>query len=304
MTLGRARRSVIVIDSGQPRNGPADGVHMFLTRDGITPADFIDIGRREVRSYGGQLIDHAAVEARRTDRGFEVTLADGSVVTARKLLVTTGLVDELPAIPGLRELWGRDVHHCPYCHGYELQGRAVGVLGTGPRAVQQVLMFRQWVDDLVLFVHSSTEPSADEREQLAARGIRVVRGLVESLDVVDGHLNGVRMTDGTVLARQSLVVAPRFVARSQLLRSLGLEPQEHPMGMGEFIPADPAGSTAIPGVRVAGNVTDLSAAVTVAAAGGLTAAAAINAELIAEDTANAVAAYRTSRSAELAGVAV
>jgi len=301
VTLGRARRSVVVIDSGDPRNAPAEGVHMFLTRDGISPAEFAELGRQEVRSYGGRLITGTAASARRVRDGFEVTLESGAVIGARRLLVTTGLVDELPEVPGLRELWGRDVHHCPYCHGYELSGRTVGVLASGPRAAHQALMFRQWVDDVVLFQHTAPEPTADELDQLAARGIKVVAGRVTSLDIDNGRLSGVRLADGTVLARQSLVVAPRFVARSQLLQSLGLTATEHPMGLGEFIAADPTGLTVVPGVWVAGNVTDLTAGVVVAAAGGMTAAAAINADLIAEDIRNAVAVQRNSANSELAG---
>jgi thioredoxin reductase len=301
VTLGRTRRSVVVIDSGEPRNAPSDGVHMFLTRDGIKPAEFGELGRREVETYGGRVISATAVGVRRAVDTFEVTLDTGAVIAARRLLVTTGLIDELPDVPGLRQLWGRDVHHCPYCHGWELHGRTVGVLGSGPRAVHQALMFRQWVDDLVLFVHTAPEPTPDELEQLAARGIRVVPGLVDSLDTVNGRLSGVRMADGTVVARQSLVVAPRFVARSQVLESLGLSAKEHPMGLGEFIPADGTGMTAVPGVWVAGNVTDLSAGVVIAAAGGMLAATTINADLIAEDTRNAVVAYRESMVPERAG---
>ena len=319
VTLGRARRSVVVVDSGEPRNAPAEGVHMFLTRDGITPAEFRRLGRAEAESYGARLIDGAAVAARRVgadfgvvgfegtdfeDDGFEatgvegtrfeVTLADDTVVNARRLLVTTGLVDVLPDVPGLHELWGRDVHHCPYCHGHELHGHAVGVLGSGPMAVHQALMFRQWVSDLVFFVHTAPEPTAEQAEQLAARGIQVISGRVDSLQILDGHLAGVQMADGSVVARRSLVVGPRFVARSAVLTSLGLASTPHPMGFGEFIPSDPSGLTAIPGVWVAGNVTDLSAGVVVAAAGGMTAGAAVNADLIAEETAKAVAVYRES----------
>ena len=297
VTLGRARRSVVVIDSGAPRNAPADGVHMFLTRDGIPPAELIGIGRREVAAYGGRFVDGEAVRAHRSGEMFTVTLADDRVITARRLVVTTGLVDELPDVPGLRDLWGRDVHHCPYCHGWELDGRTVGVLGSGPMAVHQALMFRQWVPDLVLFQHTAPDPTPEQAEQLAALGVPVVVGRVDSLEVQDGHLAGVRMADGSVVPRQSLVVAPRMVARSQVLSSLGLTPSPHPLGLGEFIESDTTGSTGVPGVWVAGNVTNLSAGVILAAADGMVAAIAANADLIVEDTAKAVAVYRESGGA-------
>jgi thioredoxin reductase len=294
VTLGRARRNTVVIDSGAPRNAPSPGVHMFLTRDGISPADLTGIGRQEVESYGGRFIDGTAVTASRSGENFAVTIDDGRAITARRLMVTTGLTDELPDIPGVRELWGRDVHHCPYCHGWELDGRAVGVIGSGPRAVHQALMFRQWVSDLVLFLHSAPDLTAEEEEQLAARGIRVVIGQIDSLEIVDGHLAGVRMADGDVVARQSVVVAPRMVARSGVLTSLGLQSVPHPMGLGEFIESDAFGLTAVAGVWVAGNVADLSAGVIGAAAAGMVAATAVNADLIAEDTRRAVAVYRKS----------
>lgn len=209
--------------------------------------------------------------------------------------MTTGLTDELPDIPGIRELWGRDVHHCPYCHGWELDGRAVGVIGSGPLAVHQALMFRQWAADLILFLHTAPALTAEQAAQLAARGIRVITEPIDELVIDDGHLVGVRLTDGNVLPRQSVIVGPQMVARSQLLTTLGLIPTPHPMGMGEFIESDATGLTAAPGVWVAGNVTDLSAGVITAAAAGMVAAVAVNADLTADDTRKAVAAYRMSR---------
>jgi thioredoxin reductase len=295
--LARARRSVIVIDAGSPRNAPAAGVHSFLSRDGISPAELLSTGRHEVEHYGGLVVHGQAQDARRADDGFEVTLDDGRIVRARRLVVTTGLVDELPDVPGVRERWGRDVLHCPYCHGWEFRDRPVGILGTGPWAVHKALLFRQWTSDLVLFTHTAPALSEEQDEQMAARGIRVVPGLVESLEVVGDRLAGVRLGDGTVVAREALVVAPRFVARSQVLATLGIVPTAHPLGVGEYIAADATGLTDVPGVWVAGNVADLMAHVVTSAAGGVAAAAAVNADLIAEDTRRAVSAYRDRRSA-------
>jgi thioredoxin reductase len=205
--------------------------------------------------------------------------------------VTTGLVDELPEVPGVRERWGRDVLHCPYCHGWEVRDQAVGILASGSRAVHMALLFRQLTSDVVLFTHTAPALTDEQTEQLAACGIGIVTGLVASLQVVDDRLTGVRLRDGTVVARQALVVTPRFVARSQVLTALGLKPTAHPFG-GEFVAADATGLTDVPGVWVAGNVTDLAASVVVAAAGGASAAAAINADLVAEDTRLAVSAHR------------
>ena len=182
---------------------------------------------------------------------------------ARALLVTTGLVDELPDVPGLRERWGHDVLHCPYCHGWEVRDQAVGVLATGPMAVHQALLFRQW-SDRRRPVHAH-RPRADGRragEQLAARGISVVPGHVQSLVIDDGRLTGVRLDDGTVVARRALVVAPRFVARADVADlARASRPELEPMGMvASSSPADWSGLTKVPGVWVAGNVTDVEAA--------------------------------------------
>ncbi len=253
VALGRALRSVLVIDSGAPRNAPADGIHNFLTRDGMTPAEFHAAARAEVEKYGGQIIEGEVVSAR---PGFEVTLADGSTHRARRLLVTTGLVDELPDIPGLAERWGDTLLHCPYCHGYEVRGKALGLVAKpGAESTEMKLrLWQQWSPDVQVLPIDEIERVEDA---------------------------GVRMTDGTLVARDYLIVGPRFVARAGFLGGLGLTVEEHPMGVGNFIPAvDPTGRTAVPGVWVAGNVTDLMAQVITSAAAGLTAGAAINADLL------------------------
>jgi thioredoxin reductase len=303
VALGRARRAVIVLDDGSPRNAPAHGVHNYLTRDGMPPAELLAAGRREAEGYGVIVARGEAISARRTDHGFEITAGDGEMISARRLVVTTGLADELPQVPGVPELWGTDVVHCPYCHGWEVRDQAIGVLGSGPMAVHQALLFRQWTDDLVLFLHTAPPLAPEQAEQLAARGIRVVSGPVERLETAGGRLTGVRMHDGTVVARSVVVVGPRMAARSRVLASLGLRPVAHPAGaaVGEHIESDPAGLTAVPGVWVAGNVTDIQAQVITAATQGLAAAAAVNADLIAEETRRAVDEARAPSDRSQAG---
>lgn len=286
LVLARARRSVLVIDAGEPRNAPAAGVHGFLTRDGTPPAELAAIGREEVRRYGGTIVDGRAVAAAPAGTGFTVTLDDGTAISARRLLVTTGLVDELPDIPGIRERWGHEVIHCPYCHGWEVRDKSVGVLATTWFAVQKALLVRQWVDDLTLLLHTQPEPDDAQLEQLAARDVGVVRGEVVAFDGA-----GARLRDGTLVPLQVLAVAPRMVARSELLSALGLVPTPSPMG--EFIAADPTGLTAVSGVWVAGNVADLMAQVLSSAAAGAAAAAAVNADLITEDVERAVRERRS-----------
>jgi thioredoxin reductase len=290
LVLARARRSVVVIDAGTPRNAPATGVHGLLAHDGIPPAELLERGRAEVGRYGGHLIAAEVITATRTTEGFTVALADGRSVQARRLLVATGLVDELPDLAGLGGRWGRDVLHCPYCHGWEVRDQPIGVLATGPRAVHQALLFRQWSDQVSLLSHTMAPPTAEEAAQLAARGIRVVDGEVAALELDEDRLVGVRLRDGTVVSLTVLVVSPRMTARAGFLAPLGLRSAQHPSGLGEHIPADPTGRSDVAGVWVAGNVTDLAAQVGAAAAAGATAAAQINADLVAEDTRQAVAA--------------
>ncbi|HEX8261170.1 MAG TPA: NAD(P)/FAD-dependent oxidoreductase [Rubrobacteraceae bacterium] len=301
LTLGRARRSVLVVDAGQPRNSPAPGVHGFLTRDGTNPAVLLEAGREEVRRYGVELLDGRVASAERVEDGFVVNLDDGNSVGARRLLVATGLVDELPEVPGVRERWGRDVLHCPYCHGWEVRDQPIGVLASGPRATHQALLFRQWSADVALFLHTAPLPTDEEAEKLAARGIAVVEGEVASLEIVEDRLAGVRMGGGEVVARRTVAVMPRFIARTEMLAGLGLETTVHPLGVGEHVEADATGLTAVPGVWVAGNVADLMAHVVGAAEAGVRAGAAINADLIAEDNDHAVTAYRARREARVAG---
>jgi thioredoxin reductase len=296
VTLGRARRTVAVVDAGAPRNAPAEGVHAFLTRDGMAPGERVAAGRAEVERYGGALVDGEVVAARGTgdgdEPGFEVTLADGAVLGARRLIVATGLVDELPDVPGVRELWGGDVVHCPYCHGWEVRDQPIGVLGTGPRSLHGVLLFRQWTDDLVYFRHDAPELTPEEAEQLAALGVRVVTDAVTALETVDGRLTGVKTATGEVVPRRVVAVGTRMVARSAVLAGLGVAAGPDPNGMGERVAADETGRTAVPGVWVAGNVTDVSAQVVTAASAGTRAGAFVNLDLVAADTRAAVAAYR------------
>jgi thioredoxin reductase len=301
VSLARSRRSVLVVDAGQPRNAPAEGVHNYLGREGTPPGELLAIGRAELAGYGGEVVSGVVTAARRDgDAGFCVTLDGGREVSARRLLIATGLVDELPDLPGVAERWGRDVLHCPYCHGWEVRDQAIGVLATGPTAVHQALLFRQLSEDVTFFRHTGPELPAEEAAQLAALGIRIVDGEVAGLEASGDRLTGVRLASGEVVPRAAVVVAPRFTARADVLASLGLEATDQEMRghvMGSAVAADPTGATAVPGVWVAGNVSDLSAQVVVSAAAGMRAGAMINADLIAEDTRRAVTAARNLRGA-------
>jgi thioredoxin reductase len=283
LVLSRARRRVLVIDAGHPRNAPAAHMHGFLSRDGTPPSELLRIGREEVQAYGGEV--RAGTVSRLAPEGlsgFDVLLADGQRVSARRLLVTTGLRDQLPDVPGITERWARDVLHCPYCHGHEVREQPLGVLGGTAAAVRYAQIVRQWTEHLV-YLTAPGSLSSDDRSGLAARGIRIVEGSVARLDIVDDHLVGVRMDDGVVVPLDAVFVPPTFVPNSDLLVGLGCE-----RNADGWVVVDGTGATSTARVWAAGNVVDPRAQVITAAGAGSAAAIAINADLVDEDVRLAV----------------
>ena len=280
LVLGRARRRVAVVDAGVPRNAPAAQMHGYLSRDGMPPAELLAVGRAELTSYGVELIADHVVAA---DRGFVIRLGGGRVLTARRLLIATGIRDELPDIPGVRERWGRDLLHCPYCHGWEVRDQPLGVLGTQPAAAEHALLVRQWSADVIFFAHTG-ELSATQRAQLQAREIRVVTGEVSRLVVEADRLTGVELVDGRVVPRMAVFIRPRNVPHADgLLAGLGCAADD-----AGFVTADATGRTSTDGVWVAGNVVNPRAHVITAAGAGCATALAINVDLVQEDVGRAM----------------
>ncbi|MFF7449404.1 MULTISPECIES: FAD-dependent oxidoreductase [unclassified Streptomyces] len=282
LVLGRSRRRTLVVDAGEPRNAPAAHMQGYLTRDGMPPAEFLALGREEIARYGVELVRDRAVDV---TGDLTVTLASGRTVRARRLVIATGLKDELPTVPGVAERFGRDVLHCPYCHGWEVRDQAFGVLATTPLSVHQALMVSQWSKDVTLFLHTvdETELSDDDRRGLAAAGVRVVQGEVEGLRIEDDRLTGVRLADGTSYDREVLFVAPRAVPQNGLLQQLGAEMRETPFGAYPVL--DETGRTTVPGVWAAGNAAGFAEQVINAAAAGYRAGATINGDLLMTDLA-------------------
>ena len=275
LVLGRARRRVAVVDAGAPRNAPAAHLQGFLSRDGMAPGDLLAAGRAEVSGYGVDVIEDHVVGI---EAGFSVRLADGETLRARRILVATGVRDVLPEIAGVRERWGRDLLHCPYCHGWEVRDEPMAVLGTHPASVEHALLVRQWSDDLVFFAHTYALSSA-ERIQLEARGIRVVDGEVARLVVEGDRLTGVELVDGRVIARTTVFIRPGNVPHADgLLTGLGCEVDE-----ADFVTVDATGRTSVFGVWACGNVVDPRAQLITSAGAGSTAAIAINGDLVQED---------------------
>jgi len=289
LVLARARRRVVVIDDGRPRNAAAAHMQGFLSRDGMPPAELLAIGRTEVRSYGAELLDDNVVALRRISGGtFGLHLASGVGLAARRLLITTGLTDKVPDLPGLAERWGKDLLHCPYCHGHEVRNQALGVLGGTPGAVQHAQLVRQWSDDVVFFAHT-TRLTDGEREELTARAVGIVEGAVERIVVEHDRLIGVQLQDGRFLPRAAVFVRPEFVANHDLLRGLGGQVDRSGWPL-----IDATGRTTVPGVWVAGNAANPRAQVITAAGEGSAAAIALNNDLTEEDVRVAVDATRES----------
>ncbi|WP_406369965.1 NAD(P)/FAD-dependent oxidoreductase [Streptomyces sp. NBC_00647] len=290
LVLGRARRRTLVVDAGEPRNAPAAHLQGYLTRDGMPPAEFLAAGRREVEGYGVEIVRDRVADVVRDGAGeFDVTVGAGRTVHARRLIVTTGLVDEMPSVPGVAERFGRDVLHCPYCHGWEVRDQAFGVLASTPMGVHQALMVSQWSKDVTLFLHTvgEDELSDEDLRRLAAAGVAVVPGEVAELVVAADRLTGVRLTDGSTHDRSVLFVAPRPVPQTGLLDRLGAEMHETPFGAYPVV--DPTGLTSVPGVWAAGNAAGFAEQVVNAASGGYRAAATLNGELLFTDIDAAVA---------------
>jgi thioredoxin reductase len=282
LVLARARRRVVVVDSGRPRNAPAAHMQGFLSRDGMPPAELLAAGRDEVAGYGGHLVEAEVVDVQPHDDGFELVLSDGQALTARRLLVTTGLRDEIPELPGVHERWGRDLLHCPYCHGYEVRDQPLGVLGGTPDAVQHALLVRQWSDDVVYLAHTGT-PTPVEREQLLARDVGIVEGPVRRLVVEDDRLTGVELEDGRVVPRTAVFVRPVLVPNGALLGALGCATDAQ-----GWVVTDGTGRTSVPGVWAAGNAANPRAQVITAAGEGSAAAIDINADLVETDVQDAL----------------
>ncbi|MGW0905229.1 NAD(P)/FAD-dependent oxidoreductase [Streptomyces sp. NPDC002853] len=290
LVLGRARRRVLIVDAGEPRNAPAAHMQGYLSRDGMPPAEFLALGRKEVEAYGVEFA-HDRVTAVRPDGAgeFEVGLTGGGSAHARRVVLATGLVDELPDIPGVAERWGNDVLHCPYCHGYEVRDQPFGVIASPVTGTHQALLVTQWSKDVTLFLHTVAELPDTEWERLAAAGVSVVEGEVAGLEVADDRLAGVRLADGRVVPRSVLFVATKTVPRDGLIGALGAEVRDTPLG--PFPAVDETGRTSVPGIWAVGNAASPMEQVVNAASAGYRAGVTINAELVMGDI-DATAARR------------
>ncbi|MBB4908792.1 NAD(P)/FAD-dependent oxidoreductase [Actinophytocola algeriensis] len=294
IVLARAQFTTLVIDGGEARNAPAAHMHGYLSRDGMAPAELLRTGKAEFTGYGGTLT-HATVTgaARRADGSTSLTLAQGRELQARAVLVATGLADELPEVPGLRERWAVDVHHCPHCHGYEVRGTSIAVIG-GPMvemSVHLAALLRRY-SPTVTFCLNGIELNGTERDRLTAYGVRLVDGEVHRVVAEHGTLTGIELGHGETVPCDTVFVAPRPRPHDALLTALGC--RKDPLT--GLIAVDERGATDVPGVWAAGNVVNPRAQVVTAASAGCVAAIAITGWLLEQDLAAA-----GNRSADIGG---
>lgn len=292
--LGRARRRTLVIDGGSPRNRFASHVHGVLGHDGVAPEDLLARGRAEVRSYGAVVEDGTVLVVDDLGDRLRLTRADGTVDTARALVLTTGVVDDLPDVPGLADRWGRDVLHCPYCHGFEVSGRRLGVLATSPASVHQIELVRQWSDDVTAFTAAAEPLDEALSARMLARGIRREPSPVAGVEVHGGALTAVRTADGRRHPVDALFAAPTVHLALDFVDALELaRDAEQP---GAPLVTNAAGATNHPRVWAAGNVVVPFGNVPLAMGSGAMAGAGANAALVMDDAHIAVTARRAERN--------
>jgi thioredoxin reductase len=284
LILGRARRRVLVLDSGQPRNDPSPAAHSVFTRDGTPPRELLRLGREDLRPYDGVEIRDAEVTdvVREEDGGFSAVLADGSRCRGRKLLLATGMREKLPEIEGIQELWGTGVLHCPYCHGWEVRDLPLALYARGEFALHFAAILRGWSHDLVLCSNGPADLGEEERQKLARYGIAVREEVIVRLEGhpegEDGSLERIVFADGSVLPRRALFVRLPQRQCSPFAERLGCTLTDR-----HQIEVDDNGRTSVPGVYAAGDLARPMQQVMVAAVDGTVAGMAINYGLLMEE---------------------
>lgn len=276
--LGRALRTVCVLDTGRPRNRFARHSHGLFSRDGESPLTLLETARAQVKAYPSvSFIDRAAVDVAGEIEAFSVTLADGRTLRARRLVLAYGLKDTLPEIPGLQQRWGQSVIHCPYCHGYEFAGQRLGVLRTSPLSVHHAMLIPEW-GPTTYYLNGAEMPDADARAQLERRKVTIEPERVVALHGEGEALAEIELADGRRRPIDALYVGPDSRPSTDLAERLGCESEENPMG--QVIRTDAMKATSVPGVWAAGDITRGAHSVTWAAGDGVMAGTAAHRSLV------------------------
>ncbi|MBU2380363.1 MAG: NAD(P)/FAD-dependent oxidoreductase [Alphaproteobacteria bacterium] len=280
--LVRARRRVLVIDDGRPRNRFAARAHGFLSQDGRPGAEIAAAARAQVAAYPTAAFRMAeAVEVERIEGGFSVAFADGTRTTGRRLLLSHGVEDVLPDIPGVQERWGRTALHCPWCHGYEIGGGPIGVLGRGDHAVQYAATVAEW-GQVTLFMGLEVGLSPEDAHLLYRRGVTIETTPIERLEGDAPTLTGARLSDGRFVALKALFVGAQIQVGNPFAERLGCEMTDTPMG--RVIKVDGMQQTTQPGVFAAGDLARAASNITLATSDGMIAGHALFRSLVEEET--------------------
>lgn len=274
LVLGRCRHRVLICDSGQYRNAVAHAMHGFLSRDGFPPAELLRVGREQLQPYGVVILETEITDARKRETGFELTTAQGEILGARKLLLATGITDNLPEVAGFSQLYGISAFHCPYCDGWENRDKRIVAYGRGPEVAEFALTLRPYTSDLILCTDGPCELPEPERARLTRNGIPLIEKNVARLEGQDGQLTRIVFGDGEAIDRDALFFHLGQQQRSLLTARLGCKVSNE-----EGVQADDMTATNVPGLFIAGDATKDVQQVIVAAAEGTKAAFEINSEL-------------------------
>ncbi len=281
LMLGRARRRVLVIDSGSPRNRFAAHMHGVLGLEGVPPRELRARGREECIGYGVEFTEGTVTSARRIDEGVRVTTEAGESFESRALIVASGLTDSLPDIPGLTERWGTTVFHCPYCHAWEFRDKRLAVLTTSPMSVHQAELIRQWSDDITLFTAALGELDPEVKARLSSRGIKLEPTPVAEIVGDGATIAAVRLADGRDVEVDAILTAGNLQTHEGFLVGLELERSESPFG--SYIAVDHTGKTSDDRIWAVGNVVSPMANVPMSIGTGSFTGAAVNGALVGWD---------------------
>lgn len=293
LMLGRARRRVLVVDSGLPRNRFAAHMHGVLGHEGIDPRELLRTGRGEAAGYGVEFADGIVSRVDEATEGLMVTTTDGASRFTRAVIIASGMTDLLPDIPGLAQRWGTGVLHCPYCHGWEVRDRRLGVLATSPAQLHLVEMLRQWSDRVILFSAAlePLDPAVDRR--LRSRGIEIVTAAVVEVLGEPNSVTGVRTGDGAVVAVDAIFAAGTPQPHDDFLAHLGLDRTDNQFG--SFLSVDPTGRTSHDRIWAVGNVTNPAANVPLSIGVASFTGAVVNAALTTDEFDTALRAAEARR---------
>lgn len=278
VVLGRCRRKVLLFDTAQYRNQYSHGMHNYLTRDDIKPSDFISISQQEIKKYGVAYLQKKIVKARKEEEYFSVLDEDGTRYLAKKLLIATGLHDNVPDIPGVKEMYGKSVHHCPYCDGWEMQDKELGVYARDKEGWELALSLKTWSDNVTLFTDGKNKVRPSQREYLLSQNIEIVRLPIARLTGEDGWLQQVVFKNGQQRALDALFFVNGFSQHCNLAETFHCE-----MSKKGVVITNRFQQTTIPGLYVAGDADKDMHFVVVAASEGAKAGVTINKELQQEE---------------------